>query len=176
MLLGGRENVPEGGQDPVGPGDSFTNLVAGAGVRREGPSDPAHREFHTVSCTRRHFELPSDASFTVQRRWAVLLVASQLGTAVELKQPSRLASHASHHPAPLLSPGWSLSSAPCTGSCLATSMSSRCPCAASASTWRRAWASFAIPTLSSSSTAGGSQHLGLCSHQAFSIENWSCSL
>lgn len=42
VLLGVRVRVPEGGQESVGPGDSFTNLVAGAGVRREGPSDPAH--------------------------------------------------------------------------------------------------------------------------------------
>lgn len=90
----------EGGQDPVGPGGSLTNLVAGAGVRREGPSGPAHGECHTVSCTRWHSELPSKASLTAQRRWAVLLVASQLGTAMELKQPSRLASQGQSPPCP----------------------------------------------------------------------------
>ena len=65
-----------------------------------------------------------------------------------------------HHPALLCPPGWQLSAALCSGSCSAMSTSSRCHCAASASTWRRAWASCATPTLSSSSTAGGSQHPG----------------
>lgn len=96
--------------------------------------------------------------FPGQRSWAVYLAGPRI--------PTRLRSHPALPSFPgwstYLSPvptGWSVSPRHYTESCSATWMSSRCPCEASGSTWKRVWASCAIPTLTLSSTAGGNQCL-----------------